>query len=213
MRQKYTQSGFSLVETLVAITILLIVIVGPLTIVTTTSKSTNFSNAQVVGFYLAQEGAELAQKARDDIVLDRFLDPIADATEYNDTPWADFIDESTGASGGIYQDCFISNGRCGLEIGEDSEGSVATPIDCSSGTDACKLYYDTDVANIRSRYTYDSVSGDIETPYKRFITFENIDPGGTDEIRVVSRVEWSTGLSRDFESVEVITYLFDIYGD
>lgn len=209
MIQKHTQSGFSLVETLVAITILMIVIVGPLTIVTTTSKSTNFSNAQVVGFYLAQEGAELAQKARDDIVLNRFLDS-ADpeyGTRFDDTPWADFIDESGGAE---FEDCFSSYG-CSIEVGVDSEGTISIPDSCGVQMSGCELWFDT--ADVRSRYTHTDLGAANLTPYRRAVTFENVDPGGTDEIKVVSRVEWSTGISRDFESVEVVTYLFDVYGN
>lgn len=49
-------------ETLVAITILLIVVVGPMKIIISASNSTSFSGEQVVAFFLAQEGAEIAQK-------------------------------------------------------------------------------------------------------------------------------------------------------
>lgn len=73
MYVRNTQSGFSLVETLVAITILLIVISGPLAISTSTARSTSFSSEQVEAFFLAQEGAELAQKIRDDLLLAAFL--------------------------------------------------------------------------------------------------------------------------------------------
>ena len=63
------QSGFSLVETLVAISILLIVIVGPMTISMQSAKSSSFASEQVQAFFLAQEGLELAEKARDDLLL------------------------------------------------------------------------------------------------------------------------------------------------
>ena len=52
------QKGFSLVETLVAISILLIVIVGPMTISMSTAKSSSFASEQVQAFFLAQEGLE-----------------------------------------------------------------------------------------------------------------------------------------------------------
>lgn len=67
------QSGFSLVETLVAITILLVVIIGPMTISSSAAKSTSFASEQVTAFFLAQEGAELIEKARNDLLLEHFL--------------------------------------------------------------------------------------------------------------------------------------------
>ena len=67
------QSGFSLIETLVSISILLIVIVGPMSISNNSAKGSSFSNEQVTAFFLAQEGAELAQKGRDDLVIKGFL--------------------------------------------------------------------------------------------------------------------------------------------
>jgi len=67
------QAGFSLVETLVSISILLLVIVGPMTITSRTAKSATFASEQVQAFFLAQEGVELAQKARSDLVLRKFL--------------------------------------------------------------------------------------------------------------------------------------------
>ncbi len=199
MKSYSTQSGFSLVETLVAITILLIVIVGPLTIVSTTSKSTAFSNEQVVIFYLAQEGAELAQKARDDLVLARFAGT-------NPTPWDDFIDET---SSGDFEYCFNSTG-CGLEMSDSGDGALESVVDCASSQTACDLYYDSDVT-VRSRFTHNDSY--LDTPAKRVIRFVNVDPGGTDEIQVTSTVEWRSGLTRDAQSVSVVTYLFDIYGN
>ncbi|MCA9355357.1 prepilin-type N-terminal cleavage/methylation domain-containing protein, partial [Candidatus Kaiserbacteria bacterium] len=95
------QEGFSLVETLVAITILLIVVVGPMKIIISASNSTSFSGEQVVAFFLAQEGAEIAQKARDDLVLRKFL-PTADS-EYLASPWDKFKDSSNS---GTYRRCF-----------------------------------------------------------------------------------------------------------
>jgi prepilin-type N-terminal cleavage/methylation domain-containing protein len=54
----HQQSGFSLVETLVAISLLLIMIVGPMAISAKTAKSTSFASEQVQAFFLAQEGLD-----------------------------------------------------------------------------------------------------------------------------------------------------------
>lgn len=192
-----TQSGFSLVETLVAITILLIIIVGPMTIISSASNSTSFASEQVIAFFLAQEGAELAQKARDDLVLKGFLP--STHPDYISNPWTNFSSQS-----GTFATCFTTNG-CGLEIRDDAVGSIATPITCT-GTN-CRLYYNSSGA--RSRYTHTS-SGNQQTAFTRKVTFTNIN---SREIAVVSTVEWLSGSSRRVQSVEVETFLFNVYGN
>ena len=190
------QRGFSLVETLVAISILLIVIVGPMTISVTASRSTSFASEQVIAFFLAQEGAEIAQKARDDLLLDVFAGNSSNA-------WAAFTDSS---SSGVYDFCFNATG-CGLELATDATGSIPAPVDCDSGNN-CTLYLDTSSGDVRSRYTYDA-SGNEATAYQRQIIFENVD---ANQVRVVSRVFWRSGSIRDIQSVEVETYLYNVYG-
>lgn len=201
MKYNSTQSGFSLVETLVAITILLIVIIGPMSIAATAARSTSFSSEQVVAFFLAQEGAEIAQKAREDILLRHFLD-VSDGSYLADT-WGLFANTSNS---GIYKNCFSTTG-CGLELNTDASGSIKTPISCSanSGT-ACKLYFDT--TKERSRYNY--TVGSETTPYSRVINFEEI---SDHEIKVISTVYWRTGSQRAAQEVKVETYLFDVYGN
>lgn len=189
----HSEQGFTLVETLVAITILLLVITGPLTISMATARSTDFASEQVVAFFLAQEGVELAQKARDEIMLPGV------ASEVNH--WGDFADDATGAD---YVDCFESDG-CGLEINTNVNGTLKVPVDCNGG--ACRLYYSSDGA-VRSRYTHTSMNN-IQTPYTRTIKFEK----GSDvfDVKVVSTVTWRTGNLRKNQEVTVETTLFDIY--
>jgi prepilin-type N-terminal cleavage/methylation domain-containing protein len=194
----HTEKGFTLVETLVAITILLIVITGPLTISTSAARSTSFSSEQVVAFFLAQEGAEIVQKARDDVVIRKFL-PIANANYVAD-PWSQVMDDTSGP----YADCFTTNG-CGLELNTDTTGSLETPIECI-GT-SCQLYYE-DTAGVRSRYTHET-TGNEATIYSRKITLTAV---STDDVMVESVVTWRTGGQRQDQEVRVETYLYDVYG-
>ncbi len=62
---RHTQNGFTLVETLVAITVLLLAVTGPLTIAARSLNSANFSQDQITAFYLAQEGVEAIRNIRD----------------------------------------------------------------------------------------------------------------------------------------------------
>lgn len=207
MMHPNSQSGFSLVETLVAITILLVVIVGPMTIISTSANSTSFASEQVVAFFLAQEGAELAQKARDDLILNGFLPD----SESNSNPapyasfWAEFSDEGPT---GTFEDCFDLNVGCGLEISENLDGAIETPVTVCTGT-RCQLRYDASATNVRSRYTYVDSSNTTLTDYTRTIFFENMN---NREIKVISRVQWFNGSILAPQQVEVETYLFDVYG-
>lgn len=195
------QSGFSLVETLVAITILLIVIVGPMSISSSVARSTSFSSEQVVAFFLAQEGAELAQKARDDFILKAFLSS-SDAN-YNATPWVDFADDSVT---GDFYECFTAQG-CALEIDDDAAGTVQVMGQCSGTGADCRLFFD-DGGN-RQAYTHVGAGNEL-TPYLRVINFERM---GDRSIAVRSRVLWRTGSQRQSQEVEVETYLFNVYGN
>lgn len=59
------KKGFTLVETLVAITVLLVAIGGPLSIAQQGLSAAFFSRDQVSAFYLAQEAIEYVRKVRD----------------------------------------------------------------------------------------------------------------------------------------------------
>lgn len=193
MQNNNQQSGFTLVETLVAITILLLVITGPMSISARAAKSTSFSSEQVVAFFLAQEGAEIAQKGRDDILLANFTNPT--------TAWNTFTNTS-----GTFQHCFGANG-CGLELNTNAAGTLKNPVNCS-GT-SCTLYVDSNTANTRSRYTHTS-SGNTATSYLRVIKMQKY---GEREVKVTSTVYWRTGSQKESQKVEVETYLFNIYGN
>lgn len=196
MYQHKSQSGFSLVETLVAVTILLIVIVGPMTIATNTARSTSFSSEQVVAFFLAQEGLETAQKARDDLLLEGFLsggDP--------EVQWDEFADES-----GPFADCYHSAG-CAIQIDSSDDGGQVLVIDRCTGN-RCRLRLDP--TQNRSKYNLTG-SGDY-TIYTRTVNFEVAGPD-SDEVYVRSEVSWRTGTQQARQAVFVETYLYNVYGD
>ena len=194
MYKKNPQSGFSLVETLVSITILLIVITGPMAISSNAAKSSSFSAEQVTAFFLAQEGAEIVQKVRDDLIIESFNPPPG-------TEWADFTDDSLNA---VFDWCYEGDG-CGVEMNTDAAGTVDDAKDCNGALD-CKLYYDS--GDERARYTHES-AGNASTPYTRVIYMEETVAGV--EVKVTSRVYWQTGSQRQVQEVEVVTYLFNVY--
>jgi prepilin-type N-terminal cleavage/methylation domain-containing protein len=198
MIQKHLQqSGFSLVEVLVSITILLLVIVGPLQIVSRSINSTNFATEQVNAWFLAQEGLELAQKGRDDLVLQNFklqINPPGEAS-----PITEFLSD--------YATCFTNDG-CGLNIGDGT--TLAVPVTCGPIIN-CRLYLTTPADTDRSSYQH-TTSGNTITPYTRVIKMERFPASGIVRvIKVISTVTWRTGSLIASQRVEATSYLFNVY--
>ena len=65
-RSKPRAAGFTLVETLVAISILIIALTGPLAIIAQSLKSSYFSRDEITAAYLAQEPIEYIRNKRDE---------------------------------------------------------------------------------------------------------------------------------------------------
>lgn len=191
------EQGFSLVETLVAITILLIVIVGPITLVANSARSTAFANDQVIAFFLAQEGVEFIHAAFNDLQLQSFANGYA-----GPTAWARFTNKST--VNGLYEECYL--GGCGIHLGTVWYGDVMLK-DCRTTDEACRLYYD-DTEGVRGRYTHES--SHQETKFTRVITIDDSVTTGQAEIR--STVTWRSDGQRTDQQIEAVTYIFDIYG-
>jgi len=191
-------TGFSLVETLVAVAILLVVIVGPMSIASQANSSTTFANQQIIAYFLAQEGLELAQKGRDDLLLPEFAAvPLPPASNAG---WNAFVSNS-----GDFADCFAGD-VCGLEINDDAGGSVDVR-DCSNPSE-CRLYLSNTAG--RSRYTYDDSSGNVATDYTRTIAMTTGVSGA--EVLVTATVRWRTGDQITEQSTTATTYLFNVYG-
>lgn len=97
-------SGFTLVETLVAITILLVSLAGPLTIATKGLSASVFARDQVTAFYLAQEAIEFVRNRRDEYGLRQagsFIGDFAACTGGNSCT----IDTWTSLVGGCGSTC------------------------------------------------------------------------------------------------------------
>ena len=88
-------SGYSLVEVLVAISVLLIALVGPLTIAYQGLKSVNLARNTNTAFFLAQEGVELVVLQRENAALQHY-------TNTSEPPWmgnAAYLDGSFCTAG------------------------------------------------------------------------------------------------------------------
>ena len=188
-------AGFSIVEMLVAISLLLLVIIGPMTITTRTAKSTTYATEQVTAFFLAQEGLELAQKLRDDLLLQHFAGALGGGD-----PWTLFT------TGPAYSNCYNAAG-CGLEWNKTAPSTIDAIVNCNPAN-ACLLRRDTSSPNGRSTFTYDAAY--TPTIYTRKIYF-TVSAGSPDSVLIKSVVTWRTGSLVASQRVEVETYVYDIY--
>ena len=62
-----TSRGFTLIETLVAVSLLAVVIVAPMSLTTQSLSSAYYARDQMTAFHLAQEAIESVRSVRDEI--------------------------------------------------------------------------------------------------------------------------------------------------
>ena len=162
--------GFTIVETLVAITILMIAIAGPLSIASKSLNSALYSKDQMTASYLAQEGMELVRNLKDNAV----------ATGANGFTTL-FATQGIGM-----RVCQIAqNSHCSIYI-SDATGPVATYSICGAN---CLLYSSDTIG-------YVNVSGSNPSIFSRYFYVEEVVP--SKEYRVTVVVTWSKGtLSND----------------
>jgi len=201
--------AFTLVETLVAVSVLLLAVVGPLTITARTAKSSSFASEQVIAHFLAQEGLELAQRARDTAILQSGTFSNTPPTVVN--PWSRAGGFRDPASSNPLAPCFAENGNgCGLHLNSSAPFSVVVTT-CTSAN--CLLRLSTN-PNEPARYHHGSAAP--QTKFTRVIRFESVGPPANPpdlrQIRVVSEVTWRSGAILAPQRVRLETYLFDIYG-
>lgn len=186
MKQNIRTKGYSLVEVLVAVAILMIAIVGPITIAAKSLQSAQYARQQNTAFFLAQEGITAVNTLRNNGALAVYIG-------LTDDPW-EWTDDSR------LNPCFTATG-CGIDFHDSLLYENIT--DCGAAADACALQFDTSAI----RAVYQTTSG-LETPYTRVITLENV---SADEILVESTVTWSSTLLGEEQSITLTTSLFNIY--
>lgn len=184
-QRRRQQQGFTLVETLVAITILLVAIVGPMTIAARGLQSAFYAREQITAFSLAQEGVELIRAIRDRNALAPGIT----------TNWL------TGIPG----ECRNSGEGCGL----DARNSTFTLFSCNGSGDPCRLKDEGRVSGNRGFFSY--ATGGALTPFTRQIWVREVAGGNEKEAEVIVEVSWRSGLFGDVKTVTVQSRIFNQY--
>ena len=163
--------GFTLIETLVAISILLTAVVAPLTIASRSISYTNFARDQIIASYLAFDALETIIAMRDYNVA-------------NGVGWDDGLSCPSGA-------CRIDTSYTDMD-----DISLVNCVEDNKNPNppAATCYLD-----INSTGLYGYQDG-VQTQFQRIIDVENISVNGNnDEKHITSRVKFRTGvLTREF---------------
>ncbi|OGG42086.1 hypothetical protein A2837_00020 [Candidatus Kaiserbacteria bacterium RIFCSPHIGHO2_01_FULL_46_22] len=180
-----TKGGYSLVEVLVAITVLLIALVGPLTIAHTGLKRAYNSREQTMSVFLAQEGIEALYKLRENNALAAFPDSLSD------------LNSTWGYVSALAGRCTTAS-PCGIQIGD--EGMISSDSFYNCTTTNCIMHY---TAGTDVPYRQGVTTG-TETIYERelVITVDN------DKAIIESTVTWGT---RPDQQISLETYMYNIY--
>ncbi len=187
------KNGYSLVETLVAVSVLMIALIGPITISAKSLQSSYYAREQVTAQFLAQEGIELLKAVRNDA----YIKSIADLDVTSAWDWT---------TSSQLSDCFTSDG-CNISLNNRTVGSpilgLLNVVDCSN-LENCRLYFNAD--SERARYSV--VSGEV-SPFVRTITLSH--DGTGDGVIVTSKVTWDSRLFKTNQTVELTGAVYRIY--
>ncbi len=181
----HTQKGYSLIEVLIAVGLLMFAIVGPMTIAVKSSQSALYARQQNTAFFLAQEGISIINGLRNDNAL-----AVNMGTETNSWTW---IDNAALVPCRAISGCTI----------DAIDATFLNNITSCTPVNNCTLSYD----STATRGVYRVGSGEV-TPFRRIITLQK---NGVDEVRVTSKVEWETRVLGGVQTVTLNTSLFNAF--
>ncbi len=168
--QKNTQAGFTIIETLVAIFILLISITGPLSFAQSGLRASFVARDQVVAFYLAQDAIETVKNIRDNNSLDG-----------ND--WLTDLEAAgcVSTGGQLNQPCEIQTVL--------QQGSTKTLQACPGGNPGVcdPMRYHT--GDKEYRLSDDLSTGTVPSKFSRTIYIHELSPS---EVQIIVFVSWDT---------------------
>lgn len=183
------RAGFTLIEAMIAVTILTLSVAGPLLTASRSIVSAEIARYQLTASYLAQEGIEYVRMMRDNEFLAAYQ--VGGATVSADA-WNNFLNNPVTDTSAITQ-C-RSPKKCVL----DPVQGATSPMSQCPGNDCSTIpLYLTNCTNgpggtvctPPNVYTEQNLPGSIQTPFTRSIQAIDM-PSGTDE-RIVSTVSWS----------------------
>lgn len=177
--KKTLRKGFTLVEILIAISILSIAILATFTAVSNSLKSTNFSEDQTAAYYLADEALEYIRNRRDSNAI-QHINNLGSAGSF---PWLSGVAQ-------IASDPCYPGKVCYVDIPNNTIGT------CASNAASCPvLQYNA------SSGLYQYTTG-TATQFKRSLAFTAIN---STEMSITVSVAWTTqGISKTYSQTLVL---------
>lgn len=169
LKKKESKSGFTIIETMVAIFILTIALTSLINLTARSLFAARYARNEITANYLAQEAADYIRNERDTIAFQK---------RFSGGSWDSFLNKF-GLSGN--QLCFSTNG-CYFGVND----SLATSIVSCSGECPFLKYRDTG-----NSYYYYSSSGD-NSIFRRTVKMQ-INSSNPDEVYVTVTVSWNNG--------------------
>ncbi len=169
-----TQRGFTLVETMVAVSIVAVSIVGPLYVLQKGVTASYTARDRLIASSLAQEGLEYVRAIRDS----NYLYAVANPTIPRNWLWR--LDGST--SNGVSSVNCTGGAACIVDMYSDTIAVCATPTTCAP------LRLST------VNYRYNNLTAGGTNPISRFTRSITLTAGvAPQEMTVTSTVSWKTG--------------------
>jgi len=172
-------SGFTIIETLVAIAILMISIAGPLAVANKSLTAALYAKDQSTASFLAQEGMEMIRNYKDNYVSQNVGSPILSSA------LADWVASSDLLG------CRQNSGVCGIWY---THGSVVSPTisSCTNAHDC--ILYQQDSNSGYFGYVNDNTASPPEnaTIFKRSFYLNPVQDG-TNEVQAIVTVTWKEG--------------------
>ncbi len=174
-----TQKGFTILETLIAIFILVMALQSLLGLISSSFFSSIYAKNEITATFMAQEVVDTIRNDRDTIAFLKNTDL--------PTGWAEFL-RKYGYDGGVKTLCFTAEG-CRMEPTKDEI------VDCGDiDTDCPSFLYDESTIN-KDYYTYDTnVEGAVPTTFRRQV-YLSINPfyNFPDELDIKVIIHWKNG--------------------
>lgn len=174
---KFT-AGFTLIETMIAVFILVVAMNAMLGLISTSLFSARYAKNEITANYLIQEAIDYVRNDRDTTAFQKASDV--------DGGWANFQTK--------YQACFNPLG-CQIEPAQTSSNISACTgtIGGGFGTIGCSVFNFDQSATNKDFYTYD-ISQGVPSNFKRKINMSvNPNINSQDEIDMIVSVEWLNG--------------------
>jgi type II secretory pathway pseudopilin PulG len=181
-------TGLTLVETLVAISIFTIALVGMLNITGGSISDTNYAKDKIVANYLASEGIEYIRNLRDTYNL------------YEANGWDGFLNHIKICSIDNKTGCYINPQN--IDFTNQTQPMKSLEVNECAGGNCPNFYFQPELV----KYKYNYESGNITSFSRKIFIEEILTQNSLDkEILVTSTVSFATG--RRSSSVTFKTYL------